>query len=152
MNDNEKLANLIESTDMKLSVAESFTGGAISASITAIPGASNYFKEGIVCYSAEAKIKRLGVSPETIKTFGAVSENTAYEMLKGLTTELGIATTGNAGPTAEKSGETGKCFIGIKVKDKLSVKEYHFSGSRHCVIEQGKTEAVRLLINALEEV
>ncbi|MGL6168994.1 MAG: CinA family protein, partial [Fusobacteriaceae bacterium] len=93
----EKLILELKNKKLKLSVAESCTGGMLSSEIVEVSGASEVFYEGIVTYSCESKIKRLGVSEETIKKYGVVSEQTAKEMLKGLETEVGISTTGIAG-------------------------------------------------------
>jgi len=87
---------------LTLSVAESCTGGLISHYITILPGASNFFEAGVVAYSAEAKKKILGISPEVISKHGVVSEKTAKEMaekVRSLTgTDYSLSTTGNLGP------------------------------------------------------
>jgi len=122
--------NLLEK-EYSISLAESCTGGAVTANLVDVPGISGALTEGIVCYSNEAKMKRLGVSEETLSEYGAVSEQTAREMLAGLTTDVGIATTGIAGPgggTDEKP--VGTVYIGIKVKDEIYIKRYNFRGSR----------------------
>ena len=114
-----------------LSLAESCTGGAVTAKLVDVPGISKVLTEGIVCYSNSAKIERLGVSRETLSKYGAVSEETALEMLKGLTTDVGIATTGIAGPGGGSSEKpVGTVYIGIKVKDKTYIKKCNFRGSR----------------------
>lgn len=86
----------------KITVAESCTGGLVSAAITEIPGSSEVFVAGFVTYSNEAKIARLGVSEEVIETFGAVSIATAWAMaqgaLKALNVDVAVAITGIAGP------------------------------------------------------
>ncbi len=144
-----KLAQLLNDRGLELSVAESFTGGAVCAAITSVPGASKYFTQGIICYSNEAKRDRLGVNPETISAFGAVSRETAMEMLRGLKTYYGIATTGNAGPLSEKAGDVGHCFIGVKIGEILEVFEYQFKGSRKKVISLGKNAAINGLYNSI---
>ena len=83
--DAKELANLIiNESNGTIAVAESFTGGNISASLVSVPGASKFLLEGLTCYSNQAKEKILGVNQETIRLYGAVSEQTASEMLDGL--------------------------------------------------------------------
>lgn len=100
---------LLREKKMRLAVAESCTGGLLSSLITDVPGASEYFLQGQVTYSNEAKIQQLGVSPATLDQFGAVSAETALEMARGIRrvsgADFGIALTGIAGPdggSAEK--------------------------------------------------
>ena len=118
-----------------LAVAESFTGGGIASAIVAVPGASKVFVDGVVCYSHDAKIKRLGVSPEVIEKYGAVSEITARAMVGALlgspiAPDYAIATTGNAGPGAEKKSELGECYIAIASIEKTEVFKLSLNGDR----------------------
>lgn len=98
----EVLGDLLRERNLTLSVAESCTGGYVSHMITSIPGSSEYFAGGIVSYSNEAKTKNLGVNPETLESYGAVSEQTISEMAtlvrQKFNTDIGIATSGIAGP------------------------------------------------------
>ena len=145
-----KIAEILLIGEEKLTIAESFTGGTICADITQIPGISKVFTEGIVCYSNLSKQNRLGVNKATINDFGAVSRETAHEMLCGIKTHYGIVTTGNAGPTSEKHDDNGHCFIGIKVGNNFHVNEYYFCGSRVEVIEQGKNTALELFYEQIK--
>lgn len=85
-----------------IATAESCTGGMVAATLTSVPGSSGYYFGSVIAYSNEIKINELGVNPDTINTFGAVSEETAKEMAEGvrkkLNTSIGISTTGIAGP------------------------------------------------------
>ncbi|MGL5085055.1 MAG: CinA family protein, partial [Clostridium sp.] len=106
--------------------------------------------EGAVTYSNEAKVRRLGVKSETIDRFGAVSYETALEMVEGISreakTEVGIATTGIAGPgggTVEKP--IGLVYIGVKVKNNISIEKYIFSGSREEVRKKATIKALEML-------
>lgn len=133
--DDDRLEDLIvgELIDQNLSIslAESCTGGGITSRLIDVSGVSAVLKEGIVCYSNESKVARLGVSQETLKAHGAVSEETAYEMLRGLDTDVAIATTGIAGPGGGSTEKpVGTVYIGIKYKDQYKIKKYNFSGSR----------------------
>ncbi len=93
---------LLEERNESLAVAESCTGGRISAAITAVPGASRHFLGGIVAYENAVKLAQLGVPEETLERFGAVSEESALAMARGvraaLHAQIGLATTGIAGP------------------------------------------------------
>ncbi|MGL4402975.1 MAG: CinA family protein [Fusobacteriaceae bacterium] len=144
------LIKLLDEKNIKISVAESCTGGMLSEKITAIPGASKVFYEGIVTYSNESKIARLGVNPETIEKYGAVSRETAEEMVKGLSTEIGISITGFAGPGGgDEINPVGTVFIGIKKESQIKVLHYIFSGDRveirKSCVEKALVEIIKLL-------
>ncbi|MGN1094431.1 MAG: CDP-diacylglycerol--glycerol-3-phosphate 3-phosphatidyltransferase [Candidatus Neoclostridium sp.] len=145
---------ILSASDGTIAVAESFTGGNLSSALVSVPGASKKFVFGGTCYSNQAKENILGVSADTISDQGAVSEQTALEMLDGLKKITGadylVATTGNAGPTAEKEGETGVCFIGIGSKNGKKVKKYCFRGDRRSVIEKGTIAALKTLLEEIE--
>ncbi|MGL4687545.1 MAG: CinA family protein [Fusobacteriaceae bacterium] len=125
------LINILKGQGYILSVAESCTGGLLSAKIVDVSGASEVFHEGLVTYSNSSKNKRLNVSEELLNRYGAVSREVALEMLKGLTTSVGISVTGIAGPhggTVEKP--VGTIYIGIKVNEDYSIEKYNFKGNR----------------------
>lgn len=131
---------------LKISFAESCTGGLIASTIVAISGASDVLVESLVTYANESKIDRLGVSKDTLEKFGAVSEETVLEMLKGLKTEVGIAVSGIAGPnggTIEKP--VGTVYVGIKIMDKSLVTKYIINGDR----EKVRLRSCYLAINNL---
>lgn len=119
-----------------LAIAESCTGGFIANLVTDVPGSSNYFKQAVVSYSNEAKQDLLGISKETLETFGAVSSEAAMEMAKGVRerakSTYGIAVTGIAGPsggTEEKP--IGTVHVALATPDEIEEKEYHFPYGRH---------------------
>ena len=126
--DAEHIENLVISklkeNKLTLSVAESCTGGYIGKLLTDVPGASSAFGGGFITYSNEAKIKLLGVSPDTLQKYTAVSPETAMEMASGarerLGTNLAVSVTGEAGPNSDPS--TGKAvgtvFVGISSVNK----------------------------------
>lgn len=96
------VGRLLNEKNLTLGIAESCTGGYVSAQITKVPGSSAYFWGGIISYSNAIKESQLGVQPETLEQFGAVSEETIRQMAEGvrraLGTSIGIATSGIAGP------------------------------------------------------
>ncbi len=131
----EVVGRLLTERSLTLSVAESCTGGLISHRITNVSGSSAYFMGGTVVYSNEAKVRILGVKEETLKSFGAVSAETAKEMAEGvrrcIPSDIGIAVTGIAGPTGgTKEKPVGTVFIGLSTKDKTVTKRYRFFGER----------------------
>lgn len=137
---------------MNISIAESCTGGMIASRLVDVPGVSSVLKEGVVTYSNEAKINRLGVKKETLEKYGAVSEETAREMVLGLDSDIAIATTGIAGPdggTQEKP--VGLVYIGIRVKDKVYVERKIFNGSRNKVRERAVLQSLFSLIKILKK-
>ncbi len=103
---------------LTVSIAESCTGGLISSRLTDIQGSSAFIKLNLITYANEAKIEMLGVSPQTIEKFGAVSEQTVFEMAKGakniFKAAIGMGITGIAGPTGETPNKPiGLVYIGI---------------------------------------
>ena len=146
----EVVAKMLVENNLKIAVAESCTGGMVSASLINYPGISSVFMEGCVTYSNEAKMKSLGVKKETLDVYGAVSDNCAKEMASGVAarynTNVGIATTGIAGPgggTDEKP--VGLVYFGIYINGKVITKKYVFNGDRQGVRER----ATRTILNDL---
>ncbi len=130
-----------------LSTAESFTGGNISHLLTMIPGASKYFKGSIVCYNEEVKINELNVKKETINKYSIVSEEVVREMAIGVrnkfNTDFSIATTGNAGPTLDKTNKSvGEIYIGIAHAHGVEVFNFNLGQPREKVILRGSSKAL----------
>lgn len=150
-----QLVRLLKLRSKKISVAESFTGGGISRAITSVSGASEVFFEGLNTYNEQSKIKRLGVSEYTLKTVGAVSDQTAYEMATGLMDtgdcDICIATTGLAGPNTDKSGQpVGLCYLAIGTKERVLVYRYKFEGNREEITETAIRYALFLAYKQLK--
>jgi nicotinamide-nucleotide amidase len=150
-----QLGMLLKTRHQKIATAESCTGGGIAKQLTEIPGSSLWFDRGFVTYSNESKQQMLLVKPNTLETYGAVSEETALEMLMGALeksdADCAIAVTGVAGPdggTVEKP--PGTVFIAWGVKNKpLNVSRQNFSGDRWQVREQTIITALKLLVQDL---
>lgn len=137
-------------------VAESCTGGFIGHLITAIPGSSDYFAGGIIAYSNEAKVKFLNVRPETLKAVGAMSAETAAEMAAGVCAgfqaDLGIASTGIAGPAgATDRKPVGLIYIAVATPEDSLVRELHLDGDREQNIRDTALAALHLGIEALTQ-
>ncbi len=131
----QELVKILQEKKLKIATAESCTGGLLSFLITEIPGASLVFDRGFVVYCNDAKIQNLGVDPEILQNFGAVSQQAAKEMaigaLKNSKADIAIATTGIAGPdggTFEKP--VGLVYIAVAAKNKIEVKKFNFEGNR----------------------
>lgn len=152
----EVIGKILTEKKLKLAVAESCTGGLICNRITNVPGSSNYFERGVVSYSNEAKIQILGVNPETIQKFGAVNEQTAIEMARGVRkisgADIGISTTGIMGPTgATETKPIGLVYIGYSDGEKEFAKQYNFADNRVRNKERTSQAALELLWRMIKE-
>ena len=151
----ERVFDVLKLRDKKISVAESFTGGRVAASIVANSGASKYLSEGIVSYSNLSKIKRLGVKKEDLYTHGAVSSKVAYQMALGLLMtgdcDIALSTTGIAGPYSDDSNKpVGLNYIAIGTKEGVHVYKYELKGNREEITETAKNTALFLTIKTLK--
>jgi nicotinamide-nucleotide amidase len=142
---------LLQSRREMLAVAESFTGGRVSAALTSVPGASESFVGGVIAYANAAKRTQLGVKDETLSRFGAVSEETAREMARGVRERLGaaigLATTGIAGPgggTPEKP--IGLAWFALDAANGTSkTSRMELAGDRHAIVARSTTIALGML-------
>ncbi len=151
MLETELLAKLSKA-GLTLAVAESCTGGRICDRITDVPGSSEHFKGGIVTYSNDSKVKFLGVSHDTLKAHGAVSEECAREMALGVArtfgADVGVSVTGIAGPGgATPQKPVGLVFIGIAWKKEHAAFRYLFDGDRKGIKAQATEQALRLAMD-----
>jgi len=131
----EVIGRLLKEKGLWLATAESCTGGNIAKQITNVSGSSTYFSGAIVAYQNEVKIQELGVSPETLRDFGAVSQETVEEMAEGvrkkLKTDIGVAVSGIAGPTGATEGKpVGTVWICVCTQDKNISRRFQFGQSR----------------------
>ena len=156
--DNDRIENTIYEylnsgkKPLTISTAESCTGGMVASKLIEVPGISENFIESIVSYSNEAKIKRLKVKKETLEKYGAVSEEVAREMLAGLKTDIGISTTGIAGPGGgTKDKPVGLVYIGIKVKDEVKVFKRELKGDRNKIRQRAMMHALYNLLKILSK-
>ena len=123
----EQLKSILIKNNLSLSSAESCTGGLVSSYLTDISGSSKFIFQNFVTYSNDAKMKFLNVKKDTLDKFGAVSEQTAYEMSLGLFNyaDCAVATTGILGPTGgSKEKPVGLCYISVGCKGKIKVIKY----------------------------
>lgn len=129
------VGNLLRDKNITLSVAESCTGGLVCDLLTNVPGSSQYFIGGIVAYAYEAKVKLLGVSWDTLHTYGAVSRQVVLEMALGarhaLQTDLAVSVSGIAGPGGETDEKpVGTTWIGLADASQTWARGFHFTGDR----------------------
>ena len=141
------LSELLVSKGLTISVAESCTGGSLSSSLTSISGASSYFNSGFITYSNQSKIDMLGVKPESIEMFGAVSEKVAHEMVVGAGqkshSNLAVSITGIAGPSGGSAAKpVGMVCIGFFFDGEVTTTTQFFSGSRSDIVSQSNAYAL----------
>ena len=149
----ETLVGLLKARGLVCACAESCTGGGVGAAITDVPGASDVFAGGVIAYSNDVKSGVLGVAPETLAKFGAVSSETAREMAAGarrLTkADLAVSVTGVAGPgggSAEKP--VGLVWFGLSTANGTRAERAIFPGDRARVREQAVVHALGMLAAA----
>jgi len=150
----ERLHKVFKERSLKLSVAESCTGGLVSHYITALPGASLFFEGGAVTYSASLKKKILGVKAETIAKYGVISKETASEMAEGIqrltSSDYALATTGNLGPDVLENKEKGLIYLAVRALDKTYTRELRLRGEREENKEKTVIEALKFLMEILD--
>ncbi|MFC1870170.1 CinA family protein [Chloroflexota bacterium] len=153
MNDLEQeIGSLLNEKGLTLGLVESATGGLLSHRITGVPGSSEYYKGSITAYGNETKVKIVGVKENTIKTYGAVSHQTADEMARMgkrlLEVDICLADTGIAGPTGGTPGKpVGLFYIGLSYEFGTHSREFRFKGDR----DQNKNNAAEAAMEWLKE-
>lgn len=152
-----EVAKILFRNSLKISTAESCTGGLLSSRLTDISGSSAYTKINIITYSNEAKKKFLNVSENTLKNYGAVSEQCAHEMAKGLMKLTGsdvvLCTTGIAGPTGDENKPIGLLYVACGYKENITVKEIRLNSQydRKNMKFMFTEEALKYLLEILKQ-
>jgi len=136
--------------ELSLAVAESVTGGGLGARITDVAGASRVFRGGIVAYNADVKVRLLGLAQDLLDQHGPVSRECAAAMADGarsvLSADVALATTGNAGPTADTDGKpVGLVFVALATPDGTFVEEHRFRSTREVARRRTGQVALTLL-------
>ena len=148
-----RVVKLLSKRRLKISFAESCTGGLLSSSITSISGSSKIFTMGLVTYSNQAKINILKVPKRIIIKNGAVSYETCLEMVKNLNkiskTNISVSITGVAGPKGgTKLKPIGLVYIGIKKGNKVLVKKNYFKNNKRSLIQKATVnKALNLILS-----
>ena len=152
----QKIVRLLRKKRLKISFAESCTGGLLSSSITSISGSSKVFTLGLITYSNQSKISTLKVPKKIIMKHGAVSYETCLTMVKNLNkiskTNISVSITGIAGPKGgTKLKPVGLVFIGIKKGNKKLVKKYLFKNKKRISIQRAAIiKALNLILSFIK--
>ena len=153
---NQKIVTLLKRKKLKISFAESCTGGLLSSAITSVNGSSKVFTMGLVTYSNQAKTKVLNVHKNIIEKYGAVSIQCCLAMVNNLSkiskSNVCISITGIAGPNGgSKQKPVGLVYLGIKIGKKVTIKKYNFKNKgRIFVQKQTVKKALDLLIKIIK--
>lgn len=135
--------------NIKVSFAESCTGGLVASTLASMEGASEVFEKSYVTYSNTSKREELHVKEDTLNRFGAVSENVAKEMAEGLflkeDIDIALSITGIAGPEGTEEKPVGLVFIGLKTEGSINVYKYNFVGKRKTIQERTMKEAFNII-------
>jgi len=147
----EELIKQLKEKKLKISTAESCTGGMLSALITSVSGSSEVFSYGFVTYSNDAKVKLLDVSEDALRVSGAVSEAAALEMCRGARrvsgSDIAVAITGIAGPKSDNTAKpVGLVYIGVSSEAGDVCEKFLFDGSRDEIRNQSVNAAITLCI------
>lgn len=128
------VGELLRKKGMTISTAESCTGGLVASLLTSVPGSSDYFLGSVVSYAYSVKENVLGVSPDIIGRYGAVSPECAAAMADGVRrltgSDFAVSTTGNAGPAASENKDVGLVWVGISSKYGTQTMDFHFHNDR----------------------
>ena len=149
----QKIVKLLKKKKIKVSFAESCTGGLLSSSITSVSGSSKIFTLGLVTYSNQAKIKILKVPKRIIMKYGAVSYETCLSMVKNLNkiskTNISVSITGIAGPKGgTKEKPVGLVYIGVKKGNKIHIKKFLFKNKNRVSIQRSTVnKALNLILS-----
>ncbi|MCR5120640.1 MAG: CinA family protein [Lachnospiraceae bacterium] len=152
----KELVEVLKAKGLKMSTAESCTGGMIAAAITDVSGSSEVFERGYVTYCNEAKHDMLGVRNKTLREHGAVSKESVREMAAGAAKAAGadvaVSVSGIAGPGGgSEEKPVGLVYMGVYVKGKLKSKKYNFEGDREAVRNSATTAALKLVIKQIRK-
>ena len=151
----QNLASNLATQNLKVTCAESCTGGLLAANLTRLPGSSAWFDMGFVTYSNEAKQQMLNVNPSTLAHYGAVSEEVVREMALGALisskADYALSISGIAGPTGGSEDKpVGLVWFGLASKKRIWAESKHFNGERDQIRAQAVQYAIQLLASKLD--
>ena len=151
----QTLANNLSTQNLKVTCAESCTGGLLAANLTRLPGSSAWFDMGFVTYSNEAKQQMLNVNPTTLAHYGAVSEEVVREMALGAPiaskADYALSISGIAGPSGgSEEKPVGLVWFGVASKKRIWAEFKVFNGDRDQVRAQAVQHAIQLLLSKLD--
>ena len=151
----QNLASNLSTQNLKVTCAESCTGGLLAANLTRLPGSSAWFDMGFVTYSNEAKQQMLNVNPSTLAHYGAVSEEVVREMALGALisskADYALSISGIAGPTGgSEEKPVGLVWFGLASKKRIWAESKIFNGDRDQIRAQAVQHAVQLLLSKVD--
>ena len=152
----KKIVKILIKKKLKISFAESCTGGLLSSAITSVNGSSKVFTLGLLTYSNQSKTQILKVSKNIIRKYGSVSEQVCLDMVKNLSkiskTNMSVSITGIAGPSGgTKIKPVGLVYVGIKKNDRVEVKKYLFKNDGRSYIQKATVnKSLRLILSFLK--
>ena len=152
----KKIVKILIKKKLKISFAESCTGGLLSSAITSVNGSSKVFTLGLLVYSNQSKTQILKVSKNIIRKYGSVSEQVCLAMVKNLSkiskTNMSVSITGIAGPSGgTKIKPVGLVYVGIKKNDRVEVKKYLFKNDGRSYIQKATVnKSLRLILSFLK--
>jgi nicotinamide-nucleotide amidase len=151
----ERVVALLSERELTVAVAESLTGGLLGAELTAVPGASAVFRGGVIAYATEVKATLLGVPAALLATRGAVDPGVAAAMADGVRTRLGadvgVATTGVAGPDPADGKPPGTVHIAVSMRGRRVTRTLTLAGGRQQIRNETVGQCLELLRSALAE-
>ncbi len=149
MADSSEINKLFREKGLTLGSVESFTGGLFAKTITAVSGASRFYKGGLVTYATIEKARLLGIKQEDIDKYGVVSKEIALQMAekgrKVLDVDVCVSFTGNAGPDAMEGKPVGEVYIGLAYQDEVKVYPFLLKGDRNSIQEEGVKNALDII-------
>jgi PncC family amidohydrolase len=152
----KKIVKILARKKLKISIAESCTGGLLSSAITSASGSSKVFTQGMVVYSNQSKIKFLKIPKKTIRRYGTVSKQICLTMVKNMSkickTNMSVSVTGIAGPSGgTKKKPVGLVYIGIKKANKIDINKYLFNNKGRSYVQKAAVnKSLRLILNVLK--
>ncbi|MCR5000109.1 MAG: CinA family protein [Lachnospiraceae bacterium] len=149
-----QVVNRLQELDLSISTAESCTGGMIASELVNIPGVSEFFSQGYVVYSEDAKMQTLGVRSETLGKYTVYSAECAQEMAYGARrksgSDISVSTTGIAGPDGgDEEHPVGLVYISVAYQNSIFTRKFVFSGDRYQVRYNACKQAFRLILDIL---
>jgi len=152
----KKIVKKLIKKKLKISFAESCTGGMLSSAITCVSGSSKVFNLGLIVYSNESKIKVLNVPKKIIRKYGAVSEQVCSIMVKNISkiskTKISVSVTGIAGPKGgSQKKPVGLVYIGIKKDNKININKFLFKNKGRLYIQKNCVKkCLKIILSTLK--
>lgn len=150
----EQVVEALRKRGLKVALAESCTGGLVCAALTRVPGASGVLLGGVVTYADEVKVRQLDVDAKLLEEKGAVSQEVAQAMARGVRARFGcdvaLSVTGFAGPDVPAGGVRGEVYLGLEGPGVSLVERHHFDGDRETVRRQAVDAGLRMLLAAAQ--